>query len=168
MQICINLPLSWHKLKRINPWMKSKLAMFIEILSCIMFVFCSPLTFLLFMWNFLEKSGSRCVINRVEVVLTRMSQWKAEKKGYSWFLYTAKKWYFLLEISLLNMNKSEDNCGLLLCRIVWILCVLDFQKLPSEVFCKKGVLRNFAKFTGKHLCQGLFFKKVAGLRPRTL
>ena len=27
-----------------------------------------------------------------------------------------------------------------------------------EVFCKKGVLRNFAKFTGKHLCQSLFFK----------
>ena len=24
---------------------------------------------------------------------------------------------------------------------------------------KKGVLRNFAKFTGKHLCQRLFFKK---------
>ena len=30
---------------------------------------------------------------------------------------------------------------------------------------KKGVLRNFAKFTGKHLCQRLFFDKVAGLRP---
>ena len=28
---------------------------------------------------------------------------------------------------------------------------------------KKGVLRNFAKFTGKHLCQSLFFNKVAGL-----
>ena len=26
---------------------------------------------------------------------------------------------------------------------------------------KKGVLGNFAKFTGKHLCQGLFFDKVA-------
>ena len=26
----------------------------------------------------------------------------------------------------------------------------------------KGVLRNFAKFTGKHLCQSLFFNKVAG------
>ena len=26
---------------------------------------------------------------------------------------------------------------------------------------KKGVLRNFAKFTGKHLCQSLFFNKVA-------
>ena len=27
---------------------------------------------------------------------------------------------------------------------------------------KKGVLRNFAKFTGKHLCQSLSFNKVAG------
>ena len=26
-----------------------------------------------------------------------------------------------------------------------------------EVFCKKGVLRNFTKFTGKHLCQSLLF-----------
>ena len=33
---------------------------------------------------------------------------------------------------------------------------------------KKGVLRNFTKFTGKHLCQSLFFNKVAGLRPATL
>ena len=31
-----------------------------------------------------------------------------------------------------------------------------------------GVLRNFPKFTGKHLCQSLFFNKVAGLRPATL
>ena len=37
-----------------------------------------------------------------------------------------------------------------------------------EVFCEKGVLRNFANFRGKHLCQGLFFDKVAGLRPATL
>ena len=27
---------------------------------------------------------------------------------------------------------------------------------------KKGVLRNFAKFTGKHLYQSLFFNKIAG------
>ena len=32
----------------------------------------------------------------------------------------------------------------------------------------KYVLRNFAKFTGKHLCQCRFFNKVAGLRPATL
>ena len=27
---------------------------------------------------------------------------------------------------------------------------------------RKGILRNFAKFTGKHLCHSLFFNKVAG------
>ena len=31
-----------------------------------------------------------------------------------------------------------------------------------EVFCKKDIRRNFAKFTGKHLCQDFFFNKVAG------
>ena len=33
---------------------------------------------------------------------------------------------------------------------------------------KKRVLRNFAKFTGKHLFQSLFFNKVAGKRAATL
>ena len=37
-----------------------------------------------------------------------------------------------------------------------------------EVLCKKGVLRNFTEFTGKHLHQSLFFNKVAGLRLGTL
>ena len=31
-----------------------------------------------------------------------------------------------------------------------------------EVFCKKDILRNLVKFTGKHLCQSLFFYEVAG------
>ena len=33
---------------------------------------------------------------------------------------------------------------------------------------RKDVIKNFAKFRGKHLCQGLFFNKVSGLRPATL
>ena len=45
----------------------------------------------------------------------------------------------------------------------------DFQRLLNscanhksshpEVFCKNGVPENFAKFTGKHLCLSLFFKR---------
>ena len=42
------------------------------------------------------------------------------------------------------------------------------QKQPPEVFYKKGVIRNVAKFTGKHLCQSLSFNKVAALRPASL
>ena len=33
---------------------------------------------------------------------------------------------------------------------------------------KRGVLKNFAKFTRKHLCLSLLFNKVAGLKPATL
>ena len=33
---------------------------------------------------------------------------------------------------------------------------------------KKGVLKYFAKFTGKHLFQSFFFTEVAGLKPATL
>ena len=49
-------------------------------------------------------------------------------------------------------------------------CTITYyvQKQPPEVFYKKGVLRNFAKFTGKHLCHSLFFNKVARLRYATL
>ena len=42
------------------------------------------------------------------------------------------------------------------------------HKQPPELFCQKGALRNFSKFTGKHLYHSLFFNKIAGLRYATL
>ena len=54
------------------------------------------------------------------------------------------------------------------CLLVWKLSIFNRQKQPSEVFYKKGVLENFAKFTGKHLSQSLFSKEVAVLRRATL
>ena len=45
--------------------------------------------------------------------------------------------------------------------------------MPSRSSHQRCSLRkvsrgNFAKFAGKYLCQGLFFNKVAGLKPATL
>ena len=40
-----------------------------------------------------------------------------------------------------------------------------YKSSHPEVFCKKGVLRNFTKFTRKHLSLNVFFNKVAGLHP---
>ena len=40
------------------------------------------------------------------------------------------------------------------------------QKWSPEVFCKKGVLKNFVKFTGKHLFWRL--SNVANIKPATL
>ena len=37
------------------------------------------------------------------------------------------------------------------------------QEQSSSGLLSKSVLRNFAKFTGKHLCQSLFFNKTCNL-----
>ena len=44
----------------------------------------------------------------------------------------------------------------------------SFRSSHRRCYVKKGFLRNFPKFTGKHLCLSLFFNKVAGLSPKTL
>ena len=36
----------------------------------------------------------------------------------------------------------------------------------QEVFCKKAVLKNFAKFTWKHLCWSLFFRVLLTLQKQ--
>ena len=71
-----------------------------------------------------------------------------------------------------NLPKSEMNAGrplhfLLLLKKIQMGFFSVRSSLP-EVFCKKGVLRNFGKFRGKHPCQRLFLNKVAGHKPATL
>ena len=39
----------------------------------------------------------------------------------------------------------------------------DYTSSRTEVFCRKGVLKNFLNFTGKHLGQSLLLNEVAGL-----
>ena len=69
----------------------------------------------------------------------------------------------------LNSSLSNNRHDLILPRdkkfgkFVWIN-----RSSGLEVFCKKSVLKNFAKFTGILLCQRLFFDKLAGLGPSTL
>ena len=46
---------------------------------------------------------------------------------------------------------------------------IDFiRNSRPEVLCKKGVLKNFVRITGKHLCRNLFINKVASLASATL
>ena len=47
------------------------------------------------------------------------------------------------------------NCMLQECLLKY-LRKEQTQKQPSEVVCKKNVLKNFLNFTGKHLCWTLF------------
>ena len=43
-----------------------------------------------------------------------------------------------------------------------------FQKQLSNVFCKKSVLKNFAKFTGKRLYWSLLLIKLKAFNPAYL
>ena len=75
-------------------------------------------------------------------------------------------WNFSLKITIEPVNNSLSNRQ---------ICTNSLTKLlKGNLFCmhrssrqrcsvRKDALRNSAKFTGKHLCQSLFFNKVAGL-----
>ena len=54
-----------------------------------------------------------------------------------------------------------------LCRSLLVQDKID-RSSHRRCSVKKGVLRNSAKFTGKHLYQSFFFNKVVDLRPETL
>ena len=66
---------------------------------------------------------------------------------------------------LLRKDKTKINKNVLIeCQKQKSICILkDLIDRSSHRRCsvRKGVLRNFAKFTGKHLRQSLFFNKVA-------
>ena len=60
-----------------------------------------------------------------------------------------------------TLKGLKQNCSLT--KVGWIQNFLKsgYRSSRPEVFCEKGVLRNFAKFTGKYLCQSCFLNKVA-------
>ena len=61
------------------------------------------------------------------------------------------------------------SCGILLNQFLHRLLsrIYKTQSTSSflDVFYKKVVPRNFAKFRGKHLCQSLFLNDIAAFRP---
>ena len=83
--------------------------------------------------------------------------------------------YFAAKEQNLWLCSYKEQCGSEKIRKPGMFCVVNIpihvsalRSSHPEVFCKKGVLINFTKFTRKHLCQGLFYNKVAGLSPATL
>ena len=78
--------------------------------------------------------------------------------------------FFLCYLKCANPLITETSDTL-----VWLTNTFCYEPLQffSETVVqtcsvKKGILRNFAKLSGKRLCQSLYFNKVAGLRPANL
>ena len=124
-----------------------------------------------------------------------VSQKKKDKENQD-TLYTAAqlKAYFRRSIisfltviqSLIFVDSGSINCEMMAkfqrtkCLVIPFVSVLEWSKILQflrlalyrssrpGVFCKKGAVKNFTKFTVKHPCQSLFFNKVSGFRPATL
>ena len=56
------------------------------------------------------------------------------------------------------IKKSINDWNKMICKVLFS----TDRSNHRMCFARKGALKNFAKFTGKHLCQSLFFNIVAG------
>ena len=88
-------------------------------------------------------------------------------KHFLWSLFSIKSNTDSQEFSTKKMQCNWNNFlkfSILFSQISRMEFVLmdkwNYRSSHPEVFCKTGVLRNYAIFTRKHLCLSLFFKKV--------
>ena len=72
-----------------------------------------------------------------------------------------------LEEFLDNKDASLMVVKVMTVKIWWEL-YWKYKSSSSHMFHKIGILKNFANFTGKHLCWSLFLIKLLTLRPATL
>ena len=79
------------------------------------------------------------------------------------YFYLIQKLFRLTEVyaAMFKINR-EISCSLPAYRNQGCTNLGKPRSSRPEVFCKKGVLRIFAKFIEKHRFQSLFFNKVAG------
>ena len=81
---------------------------------------------------------------------------------------TTKTNLWKLSTFILKQNNSENTRPRLIENSV--RAKSSHHHYPSscpELFCKKDVLRNFAKFTGKHLCQSLWICEFCDISTNT-
>ena len=69
---------------------------------------------------------------------------------------------------ILKLYGKEETANENLLNERFVHLMLSSKCYRPEILCKKDVLKNFAKFTEKHLCQSHFFNNVVVLRPATL
>ena len=100
------------------------------------------------------------------VVSWRRVDKKPENDIYSKNLPPENKLIFFWQEVIFKLNTTCNSME----AVLHILSAQYYRSSHRRCSVNKTVLRNFAKFTGKHLCQSLFLLKLqtSGLRPATL
>ena len=85
-------------------------------------------------------------------------------------IYTKNRLQLVDILQLIGIIKPaifpDSSSNSLQCK--WNFWLFPYRSRHLRRSVKKGILRNSAKFTGKHLSQNLFFNKVAGWSLATL
>ena len=78
----------------------------------------------------------------------------------------ADSWIFAAATTFfqLNLVVIAHSCIGFFFELLW----KHWKKQPLKLFCKKGVLRNFASFTEKRFCWSLFLIELQTFRPASL
>ena len=115
--------------------------------------------------NYLKRVGNLEVLTlhqcRICVLQFYIFQILAEKLQIT----KAKSIFSKYACNMFTVNKTDPRTASI---TFWCLKASNFRSSHQRCSLRKGVPRNFAKFTGKHPCQSLFLNKVTGLRAATL
>ena len=68
----------------------------------------------------------------------------------------------------MQLQKTSARRKLFIFKDIQDMALSEIEAVAQRCFIRKHALRNFAKFTGKHLRQSLFFNQVACMKPATL
>ena len=96
------------------------------------------------------------LIGRAHFHWRSLKAWNIAKRTCLNYAWTAIfPWsYCSLKLQILRLFRARTS------KTVECRLTLKRQKQPPEVLCKKGCsYTNVTKFTGKHMCQSLVFKK---------
>ena len=107
--------------------------------------------------NHLIEWGQKCSWQDCRILKSNVSQVRINK-----FWHADPAGNYMFKVNNRNTRTSCEICSKLTINIEWGKVKGVLKSLSMEKVFLKGVLKNFSKFTVKHLCQSLFFCKVAG------
>ena len=107
---------------------------------------------------------------RFGTICTILKTWKTSGRSVTFHrdIYIKIELLPSLKVAFICLNESSlkmmRNAFYFMFKVLFVLKIYtfspDFRSSRPEVFYKKCLLRNFAKFTIKHLCQSLFLVQV--------
>ena len=123
----------------------------------IILIFTILLVFVMYFCRIYRKTISGNTLEETQYKTGKVSgRWLLLEKIISFKRLSINRSRFFFKLHLLYIL-HHFLCFNHMIKITTFRFFVSFRSSRPELFCEKGILRNFAKLAGKHLCQNLFF-----------